>query len=82
MTTSFDRWLDTFIDEKGIDLEEIFEVEGPSGPNHMPYGVVIEAIHSAPRDEQDRIKTLIVKLDFQNGDVRHLLRHLAQAIAI
>ena len=79
---TFNRWLDTFISEKGIDLEETFEVAGPSGPNHMAYEHVIEAVKSAPREEQDRIKTLIVHIDFRNGDVKHFFRHLAQAIAI
>lgn len=83
MTNSkFNTWLDTFISEKGIDLEQVFTVDGPSGPNHMPYEVVINAMYGAPFAEQAAIKNTLVMIDFKNGDVRHYLRHLAQAIAL
>lgn len=78
----FNKWLDTFIEEKEIDLEESFEVEGPEwGTNIMSYGVIIEHIKIAPTHEQKAIKDMIVKIDFQNGDVKHFFRHLAKAIA-
>ena len=78
----FNRWFETFLDEKGIDLEEGFTVNGPSGPNHMQYVHVVQTIvEHAPASEQRAIKTALVRIDFQNGDVRHYLRHLAQAIA-
>lgn len=79
---TFTRWLDTFLAEKGIDLDRTFTVNGPSGPNHMAYANVVEAIKQAPAHEQAGIKSMIVRIDFKNGDVRHYLRHLAQAIAI
>jgi hypothetical protein len=81
-TTTFQTWLSTFISEKGIDTEEILTVTGPSGPNHIPVGCLVEAINQAPAHEQSAIKTTIVKIDFFNGDVLHYFRHLAQAIAI
>lgn len=77
----FNKWLNTFIDEKGIDREEMFEVEGPSGTNFMQYGVVIEHMEIAPAHEQAAIKNMLAKIDFRNGDVKHFLRHLGQAIA-
>lgn len=79
---NFNTWLDTFIEEKGIDVEQGFTVEGPSGENHMTYENVIDAIKQAPKQEQAAIKTMIVKIDFVNGDVKDYFRHLAQAIAI
>jgi hypothetical protein len=78
---TFTKWLDTFISEKGIDLEDSFTVEGPSGTNHMQYVHVAAAIQGAPVHEQSAIKSMLVKIDFHNGDVRHYFRHLAQAIA-
>jgi hypothetical protein len=78
---TFTTWLDTFTAEKGLDLEQIFEVNGPSGANFIPLGCVLEAIKSAPAREQAGIKTMIVKIDFRNGDVCHYFKHLAQAIA-
>lgn len=78
---AFNTWLDTFISEKGIDLEETFEVEGPSGMNFIPYGVIIEHMKIAPPQEQAAIKDTMVKLDFKNADIRGFLRHLGKAIA-
>ena len=63
-------------------MEETFEIDGPSGPNLMSYAVVVETIKSAPDHERKGIKSMMVKIDFVNGDVKHYLRHLAQAIAI
>lgn len=80
--SAFNNWLETFLEEKGVDLEESFEIEGPSGTNFMAYENVVDAIKSAPASEQSKIKDMIVKIDFKNGDVRHYFRHLAQAIAM
>jgi hypothetical protein len=77
---SFNKWLDTFIEEKGIDLEDTFEVEGPSGTNVIPYGVVIEHMKIASPQEQAKIKNMLVRLDFKNADIKNYLRHLGQAI--
>ena len=80
--SGFSRWLDTFLSEKGIDLEDRFTVQGPTwGENDMAYEHVVAAMKQAPAHEQAAIKTMLVKIDFKNGDVRHYLRHLAQAIA-
>jgi hypothetical protein len=78
---SYNKWLDTFIEEKGIDLEDTFELKHSDGTTHtMPYGVVVEHIKIASSEEQKQIKEVVVKIDFKNGDVRHFLRYLGQAI--
>jgi hypothetical protein len=74
-------YLKTFFGEKNLD-SVIYEVEGPSGVNHIPTECVIEAILIAPRHEQKAIADTLRKIDFYNGDVHHYLRHLAQAIAV
>jgi hypothetical protein len=79
---NFTNWLATFVEEKGIDTEEIITVNGASGPNMIPVGCLIEAMNQAPKNEQAGIKAMIVKIDFVNGDVMHYFKHLAQAIAI
>lgn len=79
---TFTKWLDTFTAEKGLDMEQVFAVPGPSGTNHIPLGCVVDAIKSAPTHEQAGIKSMIVKIDFRNGDVTKYFEHLAQAIAI
>lgn len=78
----FERWLDTFIDEKEINTEELFEVEGESGTNLIPLACVLDAIKSTSKVEQQAIKIMLVKLDFINADCLGYFKHLAQALAI
>lgn len=79
---TFNQWLDTFINEKGIDLEQLLEVNGPSGLNLIPVGALVDAIKDAPATERAAIKDMIVRIDFANGDVLPYFQHLAQAIAL
>ena len=79
---TFNEWLDTLVEEKGYDTEEIFEVMGASGMNLIPLGCVLDAIKDAPEHERQAIKTVVVRLDFLNQDIRGYFRHLAQAIAL
>lgn len=79
---TFTKWLETFVSEKNLDTEQVFQVAGKSGTNHIPLGCVLDAIKSAPSHEQAGIKSMIVKIDFRNGDVCHYFKHLAQAIAL
>ena len=78
---AFDTWLDAFVTEKGIDPEETFDVEGDSGTNTIPYGVIFEHMKIAPPNEQKAIKDKMVMLDFKNADIKDFLRHLGKAIA-
>ena len=79
---AFSAWLDLLIAEKGVDLEATFTFIDFRGEyNIMPYGVVVEAMHSAPLHEQAIIKGTVVKIDFANGDILHYLRHLGTALA-
>ena len=79
---TFAKWLDTFISEKGIDLDQTLTVEGSSGANYMPVQIIVDAIKSASASEQSQIKAMIVKIDFVNGDILHFFRHLGKAIAL
>jgi hypothetical protein len=78
---SFARWISVFLSEKGVELDELLEVEGPSGLNVIPVECLVELMRGAPAHEQRGIKATLVKIDFVNGDVRHYLRHLACAVA-
>jgi hypothetical protein len=73
---TFAKWLETFVTEKDLDVEQVFAVEGKSGTNHIPLGCVLEAIYAAPYSEQASLKNMIVKIDFLNGDVCHYFKHL------
>ena len=81
LTSTFARWIDTFLQEKEIALESILEVTGPSGTNWIPVGALVEMMKGAPKYEQQGIKSMIVRIDFANGDVLDYFKHLAQAVA-
>lgn len=79
---TFSKWLETFLSEKGIDGEQVLLVEGPSGENAIPVACLVDMMKQAPKHEQQGIKTMIVRIDFRNGDVLAYFKHLAQAVAI
>ena len=78
---TFDNWLDTLIEEKGIDLEDYFYFDKDGEFNIMQYGTVVEAIKSTSKEEQNKIKHILVEIDFKNGNIEHFLKHLGQALA-
>jgi hypothetical protein len=78
--TAFDKWLDTFIEEKGIDVNETFEINTNDNLHIFDYAFVIETIKQTTKEEQKKIKAKIVYLDFFNKDIKHFLRHLAKAL--
>ena len=80
-TMSFKTWIETMMEEKGVDLEQHFEFTVDGTPNIMPYGVVVEAAIAASPAEQKQIKDKLVFIDFKNGDVRHFLRFLGECMA-
>ena len=75
------NYIYTLIEEKGLNLQTTIDVEGQSGLNIIPLGVVVEHILIAPTHEQKQIKNTLVKIDFHNGDVMHFFTFLAKAIA-
>ena len=79
---TFAKWIDTFIEEKGIDPEQLLVAVGPSGTNLIPVGCIVEMIKQTAGAERAKIKQTIVRIDFHNGDVRRYFRHLAQAVAL
>ena len=82
MLRGFKSWLNRFVDEKGLDREEMIVVDGPSGENIMNLGVVLEHLLIAPDREQSAVRDMIVRIDFVNGNVMHYFKHLAKALAI
>jgi len=78
------HWIDTFAEEKGYGRDELLEVEGPTGAvNLMPLGVVIDAIKTTTKAEQDVIRVMIAQLDFGNPAApKDYLKHLAGALAL
>ena len=81
MGMKFEKWLEKFLEEKGVDLEDSFEVQGDSGLNIIQYGVVMELMIITGKEEQKAIKDMMVKIDFKGGDIKDYMRHLGQALA-
>lgn len=77
----FNEWIDTHLKEKGIDLNEVLTVDGPSGPNQIPVGLVVNLAKQAGPVEQSQVKDTLVKIDFVNGDPLHFFAHLAGSFA-
>lgn len=78
---TFDKWLDTFIEEKGIDIHNVVEVKTEQNTHFFEIGNIIENIKATTQEEQEQIKDMIVKIDFHNGDVVDYFTHLAKALA-
>ena len=78
---TFTKWLDIFIDEKGLDLDETIEFPGKEYNSHiMTYGYVIENIKIMDSATQKKIKDMLVKIDFRNGDIKDFLNHIAKGM--
>lgn len=74
-----EKWLETFLEEKGIDLElRLYNVWSGTAMHMVSGEVVKEAILKANTQEKRFIKETLVKIDFQNGDINHFLKHLAK----
>jgi hypothetical protein len=79
--TGFDHWLDTFIEEKGIE-DHLFEVVGPLGLNLIPLSCVTEFCKTADDDVQAKMKETLVLMDFTNDNVLVFFSVVAEAMAI
>lgn len=80
---NFNKWLDTFVEEKGLDTEHQFEVEGPKmGTNWIQLGCVLDVCKNTSAEEQKKIKDTIVTIDFHNGNVMHFFNYLAKGLAV
>ncbi len=79
---NFNKWLDTFLSEKEVDINEGFTFYDHNGDfNLMDYGVVVEAMKNACDSDKNSLKHKMVQLDFLNGDIRHFLRAMGKAVA-
>jgi len=76
------KWLETFLEEKGIDWETPIEVMGESGMNFMSVGIVAEHIFITTPEEKKAIKNKLIEIDFHNASVIDFFTFLAKKIAI
>jgi len=80
--SSFQKWLDTFVEEKEINTEKVFEFIINDTWNYMPLEVVLEFIKKLPDNQKAKIKDTIVIIDFSNGNIYHYFEYLAKGIAL
>jgi hypothetical protein len=78
--TPFEIWLNTFIEEKGIDISETFKSSKKGILMDFSYENVLVNIKSTSENEQEAIKEMLIKIDFYNGDIKEYLRHLSKAL--
>ena len=71
------RYLEALITEKGTDLEAEIGIDGHIG---LTWQMLVDFIVDQARDHHAEIRNTRVKIDFQNGDVFHYLRHLANGM--
>jgi len=79
--TKFQSWLETFMNEKEIDLDQSIDFDHEGTFHMMTVGVVVEHMMVASSQEQAQIKNVLVMIDFKNGDVLHFINHLAKGLA-
>lgn len=79
---TFSKWLDTLIEEKGFDLEDIvFDGDNKKGVyNLMPLGVVVEFLKNCDTVTQSKAKKQLIWIDFKNGDMMHYFKFVAEFI--
>lgn len=78
---NFIDWFNTFLNEKNPPFES-WEIVDDEGNTHIiDSGIVVETILQATAPaEQEKIKNILVLIDFRNGDVNHFFHHLATGI--
>lgn len=81
--SDFVSWMQTFVSEKGLDLDHRFEMVGPGCMvNSIPLSNVVAATCQTCQSEQALIRKHLVLLDFRNSNVMEYFEKLAGALAI
>ena len=77
----FTDWFNKFLSEKSPPFE-VWNIKDADGNTHIiDSGIVAETILQASSPaEQEKIKYILVQIDFRNGSVNHFFHHLATGI--
>lgn len=77
----FEEWFSTFVDEKDLPVEN-WEIEDSRGMTHFISSDVVQEfiVSELPESDQKEVKEILIKIDFQNGDVNHFFRYLAKGM--
>ncbi len=76
------QYLITLLTEKGIDLGYNIKVKSDSvfGDHIIPMMVLVEFIENLDPNSQKKIRETLVRIDFQNGDILHFFKFLAEGM--
>jgi len=77
--TAFATWFTTFLSEKDLPYQS-WDIEVGDTFHLIDSDVVTQAILNAPAHEQKGIKNMLIRIDFQNGDVLRYFKHLAHGL--
>ena len=76
------KYFRTLLEEKGISLETVLEVEGAEwGTNMIPVEIVVEFMEGRDIATQKKMRDTLTKIDFQGGDVMHFITYVAKFLA-
>jgi predicted hydrocarbon binding protein len=76
------KYFRTLLNEKGISLDTVLEVEGKEwGLNMIPVEVVVEFMETRDIATQKKMRDNLTKIDFMNGDVMHFITYVAKFLA-
>lgn len=78
--TPFEKWLNVFIEEKGIDILEEFKSTKDGVSKIFTYEEVLENFKSTSEREQEKIKSKMIQIDFYNADVKDFIREMSKAL--
>jgi len=78
---NFKNWIDTFIEEKDLPMEDTFTIDKNGTMNIMSYKTIYEHMLIANDQEQEQIKNMIVKIDYMNGNILNFFQYLGGLIA-
>ena len=80
----FNKWIDTLLEEKGIDVEESLTVFKGGDKNaesrELTVGFIVEHIKVTGAETPAMVKNALVRIDFANGDVRDFLAHIGASL--
>ncbi|TDA65784.1 hypothetical protein E0765_04700 [Sulfuricurvum sp. IAE1] len=77
----FRAWIETFLDEKGIDMGHSFTYDSDVGFALISVGAIVDQMCVSNANIKAAIQSKIVEIDFKNGDVLHYFRFLGQFMA-
>lgn len=77
---TFNKWLDTLVSEKDWDLDQDLETRRGNEVRYLPLSFVVEHMKVAPAHEQAKIKAMVVRIDFANGNILDFFAHLGAAL--